>query len=340
VAEWLAGESRFFRPEPGMSDPLVPPELAASNFLCARLSECPEPVLRSSPEGFTRWHGMPLQPLLREGVAVSSVLSVKFETRVVKGRLFWFDKPNMTADDLALGELAALRVSNVFNEFHLQKYLAQVAVQQERMRLSRDLHDGVLQALAGIAVELENVMRLLEGDSSAQESRLREIQNALQSEQRGLRLFVQKLRTADPRSHDFGISISRRFKELGERVERQRGIRMECHVDQDDRFPEEGIDDLSFLAHEAVTNAARHSGASTIRLAATSTAGRVTLVVSDNGHGFPFKGQYDLARLTACQLGPTTLKERVSLLGGRLVIESTDNGSRVEMSLPIGSKAG
>jgi signal transduction histidine kinase len=60
--------------------------------------------------------------------------------------------------------------------------------------------------------------------------------------------------------------------------------------------------------------------------------GQVTAIVADNGRGFPFKGRYDLETLTAFHLGPATLKERVSRLGGSLIVDSTERGSQVRIS--------
>ncbi len=56
---------------------------------------------------------------------------------------------------------------------------------------------------------------------------------------------------------------------------------------------------------------------------------------SRDGSGFPFRGRYDLATLTAKQLGPVSLKERVASLRGELLLTSTLSGSKLEMTLPL-----
>jgi signal transduction histidine kinase len=58
--------------------------------------------------------------------------------------------------------------------------------------------------------------------------------------------------------------------------------------------------------------------------------------VTDNGRGFPFQGEYDHATLTALQLGPVMLKERVESIGGTLAIHSTPAGARLDIKLPSG----
>jgi hypothetical protein len=61
----------------------------------------------------------------------------------------------------------------------------------------------------------------------------------------------------------------------------------------------------------------------------------VNITVSDDGHGFPFQGQYDHTDLTKMNLGPVTLKERIAALGGSLAIDSSDTGTRLEITLPL-----
>ena len=245
---------------------------------------------------------------------MDAVLSVRFETTLASGRLFVFDKPKMTSEDLVLGEIVARQVAHCFGEFYTVRRLAEDPVRDERMRVSRELHDGVLNTLAGVGLELENLRRLPEFKPSAQQ-RLREVQTSLEAEQRTLRSLVERLRTDGGKMGE-PVALTMRLRQLVERVQRQR---------QPTREPFQ-------RGAEAVMNAARHSGASTVWLEAERRDGRVTAVVSDNGRGFPFKGR-DLDRLISSRQGPTTLKERVARLGGTLVVDSSGQGTQVGISL-------
>jgi len=232
-----------------------------------------------------------------------------------------------------LGEIVARQVANRLDRFYLLRELAERAVVEERVRMGRDLHDGALHALAGVALELENLVRTPTVELADWQGRLQQIQSALETEQRALRMMITHLRgrggLGPPRP-----SLSVRLKDLVERLQRQRGLGVEWRAADLDALQNERADEVYFLIHEGLMNAARHSGGSALRLEASLSGGRVDIVVADNGHGFPFRGRYDLATLTALGLGPATLKERVALLDGRLTIDSTERGTRLEISIP------
>ena len=339
-ALWLAagegGEARLTREVPGAQEPLVVPALQDSNFLCQRARRPVEPVLHTSEGGFARWRGTPLHPVVAQRFAVDAVLSVRFETTLVSGRLFVLDKPKMSSDDLVLGEIVARQVAHCLGEFYMVRRLAEDAIRDERMRVSRELHDGALNTLAGVGLELENLLRLPELRSAGCQQRLGEVQTALEAEQRALRSVVERLRTDGGKVGE-PVALTMRLGQLVERVQRQRGIKVEWKVTDVDALSSSQADQLYLLLREAVMNAVRHSGASTVWLEAERRDGQVTAVVSDNGRGFPFKGRYDLDHLISSRMGPTTLKERVAQLGGSLVVDSSAQGTHVGISLKTGA---
>jgi len=333
LASYEAGESRYAQEAPDVIEPLVAQDLAGTDFLCPRAIDPLEPVLHTSPAGFTRWQGAPLHPLLQERFSATSVLSVRLEAETARGRLFLFDEPEMTSDDLLLGQIVAHQVASRLDGFHLSRQLAERAVLEERVRMGRDLHDSALQVLAGVALELESLQRIPESELADCRGRLRRIQSTLETEQHTLRTMISQLRSR-PVLDSPSVSFSVRLKDLVERLERQRGIRVEWRATDLDALPDGRAHDVYLLLHEALVNAARHSGAQVLRLEAALRDGEVAIVVVDEGRGFPFKGRYDLAALTALGLGPATLKERVAMLDGSLTVDSTERGTRLEISVP------
>jgi signal transduction histidine kinase len=335
LAAWEGDEARLTREVSGVLEPLVAPALKDTNFLCRRAGRPVAPVLHTSEGGFARWRGTPLHPVVAQRFAVDAVLSVRFEATLASGRFFVLDKPEMTSDDLVLGEIVARQVAHCFGEFYMERRLAE-NVRDERMRVSRELHDGVLNTLASVGLELENLLSLPEFKPPASQQRLREVQTSLEAEQRALRAVVERLRTDGGKTGE-PVALTVRLRQLVERVQRQRGIKVKWKATDVDALPSSQADDLYLLLQEAVMNAARHSGASTVWLEAERRDGQVTAVVSDNGRGFPFKGRYDLDRLISSRLGPTTLKERVAQLGGTLVVDSSGQGTQVGISFKIGT---
>ena len=332
---WLAAregsEAWVTREVSAVLEPLVVPVLEGTHFLCRRARKAAEPVLHTSESGFARWRGTPLNPVLAQRFAVNAVLSVRFETALASGRLFVLDKMKMTSDDLVLGEIVAQQVAQCFGEFYMMRRLAD-AVREERMRVSRELHDGALNTLAGVRIELENLLHLPEFKSCNSQGHLREVQTSLEVEHRALRSMVEQLRTNGGK-RGRSVALTLRLRQLVERVERQRGIKVEWKATDVDALTRSQADDLYLLLQEAVMNAVRHSGASTVWFEAERRDGQVTAVVGDNGRGFPFKGRYDLERLISSRLGPTTLKERVAELGGTLIVDSSAQGAQVRISL-------
>ena len=92
-------------------------------------------------------------------------------------------------------------------------------------------------------------------------------------------------------------------------------------------------DAVPLMVHEATVNALKHAQPSRVAVDVDAGNGRLTIAVTDDGRGFPFKGRYNHDTLAGSPTAPRTLFDRVSALGGRLSVESSDRGSRVEMQL-------
>jgi signal transduction histidine kinase len=334
LASFTGESARFSKEPPGVIEPLVAPKLSDANFFCRRADDDAHPVIYRSDGEFKRWHGVPLNPVIRKHFAPSSVLSVQIEGKSVRGRIFWFDKAGLNSDDVLLAEIVAREVSGWLDRFYSIRQLAEQAVEAERARMGRDLHDGALHALAGVALEIETVLRQRDLEFGDYRDRLQLIQRSLETEQRALRTVIDRLRRNGP-TYPSSVGLSTRVKDLVERIERQRGLRVEwTGATALDGLSHGQANDVYLLLHEGLTNAARHSGANMLHMATAMRDGRLEIIVADNGRGFPLKGYYDLQALAALNLGPATLKERVTELGGELTVDSTDHGSRLQISLP------
>jgi two-component system NarL family sensor kinase len=117
-------------------------------------------------------------------------------------------------------------------------------------------------------------------------------------------------------------------------------LRVTLELDRlDDQSSDALAYDLCLLVQEALVNAARHAAASEVRVHVASADGQIHVVVTDNGRGFPFLGDYDHAALISLGLGPVMLKQRINSLGGTLAIRSTPAGARLDILVPRGPES-
>jgi len=281
------------------------------------------------------WKGAPLDQRLQARFGIGPVLSWSLHGQAIDGRLFALDKPGMTWDDLVLGEIVAELAVARMDHLALRERLREAAAAEERIRLSRDLHDGLLQSLTGVALQLQVSRRLLDRDPNAARELLAEIQASIAGEQHDLRSFVNRLKPAPP-PESARWDLRLRLEEVCNRIERQWGLQVKLSSQGlNDELHPSVSDDVFRIVHEALVNAARHAQASSLGVDVSRSAGAVFITVTDDGRGFSFHGTHDLATLRKFKAGPITLKERISALGGDLVISSSKSGSRLSISLPL-----
>lgn len=336
TAAWAGESLTWSRAAPEEVTGLVAGPLQASSFLCPDAADPKCTVLRKSAAGLARWRGVPLDPGLRERFDVRAVLSVPIEGESIEGRLFFIGKRSMTSDDLVLGEIVAGVMAARLDHFYLNQRLQEAVATEERIRLARDLHDGVLQSLTGIGLRLAAVRGLLEEDPRAARESLDVLQGLITREQRDLRFFIQELKPPPLASAGEGSSLAGSVAELVRRIELEWGLKAELRMQGlDGPIPEPLARDVYHVVREALVNAVRHGEASAVRIQITRGLGdTLAILVADNGRGFPFQGRYTHRELAQEQIGPRTLLERVASLHGSLAIESSPSGARLDIAIP------
>jgi len=222
--------------------------------------------------------------------------------------------------------------------FFSKDRVQRAAMQDERMRLARELHDGVLQSLTGAALQLEALSRLVEVDPQLARQRLRNIEDLITEEQRELRSWIEKLRPAAATAMASDVDLSAALEKLCNRVQRDWGLEVVLTAEGHGAIPRTLGDEIYRLVQEALNNVARHALAAISRVTFRMTSDRIYITVADDGRGFPFRGRYELATLMDAQMGPVSLKERIASLRGHLVLTSTNTGSRLEITLPVNQR--
>jgi signal transduction histidine kinase len=202
----------------------------------------------------------------------------------------------------------------------------QVAVLEERQRLSRELHDSVTQSLYGISLYAEAAGRALsDGDSEPVATNLHEIRETTQEALSEMRLLLFELRPPLLQEQGLAAALGARLRA----VETRAGLVAEFDCPGNERLPPDKEQELYRLAQEALNNVLKHAhaGRITVRLAVAN--GHATLHVADDGVGF------DPSLQAADGFGLRGMRERAERLGGTLRIESSAGaGTSLQVDVP------
>ena len=199
------------------------------------------------------------------------------------------------------------------------------AAEEERRRISRELHDDTAQQLAALLVHLRLVS--LEEVRERRTTLMEELREGLQEVAEGVRRIARGLRP--PSLEDAGVvaalqaHIRNSFEKQTIRTSFDAGA-----VDQ--LLDEDGKLILYRVVQEALTNVVRHSGAAMVNVAVHAEGSEVVAVVEDDGVGFDARSVGDGAGL-----GLLGMKERATSVGGSVRVESAPgSGTQVRLSIP------
>lgn len=338
-ALWSEGRVERFREAPGSFGEVVADRVRDSGFFCRNLTARSPVTFLRSPSGLVSWSGMPIDQRFRERFAIQALACWPLRGEEFRGWLFCLDKPGFSLQDLTVGDVVADLTAARLSQAYLVRTMRETAVTSERLRLARDLHDGVLQTLTGAALQLQTARRLMTVDTPAAEDRLSQVQRIIAAGQNDLRFFINQL--GPRRSESSGpVDLQGRVGELADRVRRQWGVPVTVATEPEHlQVPDQLVNDVFLLIHEALVNAARHAKASSLQLALLREPQQLSIAVADDGQGFPFQGRFTLEDLARDQRGPRTLRERVTALGGSMVLETGPGGSRVRLVVPVQGEA-
>jgi signal transduction histidine kinase len=202
----------------------------------------------------------------------------------------------------------------------------------ERARVARELHDGTIQSLVGLEMEVDVLRRRADLAGLPLAGDLARVQGLLRSEVLELRDTMQRLKPIEIAPEQLVGFLDATVA----RFERDTGVRatFDCAVEDVDLAPRV-CREVGRIVQEALQNVRKHSGASNVlvRLARAPSGWR--LVVDDDGRGFPFQGELSHAELDQERKGPYVIRERVRALGGELtLVSSPGGGARLEILLP------
>ena len=335
LAAWSAAGMTITRHGPGEFNPLLPPELADAVVLCNTARAERNCVFVDRTGAHVRWNGLPVHPGLARRLDGAGLLSAPITSERLAGRVFFTDLTAPTAELMTMAGVVAREIGTSLEQVSLAEQLQDIAVSEQRLRVARDLHDGVLQSLTGIRLELQDVAAALGTDSAdSQRIRLLAIERTLAIEQRELRMFIDSLKPRAGVTVDNALLLA--LDALKERIALEWKVPVTIRVGPRVAAVPDVIEQaIPPMVHEAVVNALKHGDPSRVRVDLDVDNGTLRIIVADDGHGFPFRGRYDHAALAEAHLGPASLRDRAASLGGTLTIDSEGSGSRVEIALPV-----
>lgn len=204
-----------------------------------------------------------------------------------------------------------------------------------RLRMAMELHDGILQALTGASLQIAVARRLIRQDPAAAEEVLGALGETVAAEQQEMRLYVDEVKGQIPPAIGGGPGLVERIEAMLDRVRAIWGTTASLETDLGSDLPADVGRRVLRIIQEATVNAARHGSARTVSIRLALDGPEVALHIEDDGHGFPFLGEYDGKALREMRLGPVSLKHRVEDGGGRIFVRSTRAGSTVSVWLPL-----
>jgi signal transduction histidine kinase len=262
---------------------------------------------------------------------LKSIATAPLTAAICTGRIFMLDKSDWGEDDLTLTEIVASRIAIELEHYALRLRLADTAAATERIRVARDLHDGILQSLTAAGLQLKAVAS---GLAAGSKSVIDDVRRLLLDEQQRIRLFVEERQKPIGPSK---LALLSKMQELIDKNERHWGCHIALSVTPEDSEIQSGLArQLDFMLAEAIANSVRHGQASHIDVTVKTSSDRTLLQIKDNGHGLAgATGVYNLTELAARKIGPVSLRNRIAELGGSLTLSSSPQGVELHADLPI-----
>jgi signal transduction histidine kinase len=235
--------------------------------------------------------------------------------------------------DLRWLEQVVRHIGAPLENLFLLRNLRARAVESERSRISRDLHDGVLQTLLSLNIQLGVLHTKVAQTRHPASEDLANLQKVVRQESEELRRMVTDLRplrveSADMKELMFGFA---------ERFRNEHGLAVDLFIeDRNLRVPDRICRELFQIYRESLHNIKKHANASHVVVKLRQDESNVFLVVDDNGRGFSFSGRYTSEELDRLRLGPISIKERTRSVGGTLTVESNPgHGARLIIAIPL-----
>jgi two-component system, NarL family, sensor histidine kinase DevS len=252
------------------------------------------------------------------------------------GNLYLTDKAGageFSEDDQRLVETFALHAAIAIENARLHEEIQRLAIVDERERIGKDLHDGIIQSLYAVGLSLEDVPELAHEDPDEAERRVERAIDSIHLTIQDIRNFIFGLR---PELLS-GRSLAAGLVAIADEFRHNSIIDLELDLGSVNEPDPEATAHLLGFVNEALSNVARHSGATRALLAVTAgDDSTLRVVVRDNGRGF------DPAAVTGGfgHHGLANMRSRMTAIDATMDIASDSSGTSIEVLLPANRSAG
>ena len=208
---------------------------------------------------------------------------------------------------------------------------SEAAIEQERNRIARDLHDGPVQGMSAATLSLEAALLMIKaGDADTGVELLERIRTEIAGEADALRRLMSGLRP--PVLEERGLMPA--LRELVERFEVDAGV-VSIFEGNIRRSVPRDAETLAYrVVQEALTNVRRHADASSVTVHVDTETGQLRLEVEDDGVGFETNRTRDYLR--SGRVGLASMRERVELVNGTFTVRSSPGrGTAVTALIPL-----
>lgn len=228
-------------------------------------------------------------------------------------------------EDQLITEIMAGYAALAIAGSNLSEQKERIALLEERERIAMELHDGIIQSLYGIGMQME----IARSDGEFDMDEVKDVITSLDDVINDIRFYIRDLRLTNYQQLTLRESLMDMLTRL--HIPPSISLVLEVPHRRTSLSPTQ-LEGISHITVEAVSNAIRHANATEIVVKASEEAGLFTLIVKDDGQGF--NAESELCRGDG--MGLNNIKHRVALYGGKFAIDSAvQKGTTIRIDIPI-----
>ena len=249
----------------------------------------------------------------------------------IRGYIYLIDIPRISETMLARAVRAAEGVNNMLNRYQLFAAWRDRAFANARFALSRDMHDSVLQTLAGLRMRVASLIKQ-DGALSPRDrlDHLNDVQSVISAEQACLRDMMTDTGQSAGEKIDLTAHLAQRIELLS----RQWAVGCRLATDDDHIWvASDAAIEVEFLVREAVSNAVQHAKATDIAVNVALRDGSLFIALRTNGR--PTRAVSKALKANPDGIASRSLLRRVAALQGTAYAEDIESGDLLAMRIPM-----